>query len=137
MREFHGLEKLCATKDRRVHSVDLAQLLISDLAESQLIIYGRNSSEQQLVLAVLELLAEDVQYDSFDQRLDLVFTGEIISDASPALTYCLQGKLFSVAGRCSSIGKVCGVDLYLSQSYTGNIGDVARQKFSIFLKSLQ
>lgn len=137
MRELHGLKKLCATQSGLLHDDRLAKLLMADLAEARLVIYGKNQTEQPIVLAVLGLISDSVQYDSFDQRLDLVFVGEIIANLSPALTYCLQGQVFSVTGRCSTIPKVCGVDLYLSRSYSGKIGDIARQSFSIAVKTLK
>lgn len=137
MREFHGLETLCGTQQGLLRTDRLANLLMADLAEARLVIYGKNQTEQPIVLAILAPLSNSMQYDNFDQRLDLVFTGEIIANSSPALTYCLQGQAFSVTGRCSTIPKVCGVDLYLSRSYSGKIGDIARQSFSIAVKTLK
>lgn len=137
MREFHGLDKLCADQQGLLNSHKLARLLMADLAEARLLIYGKDSADNPMRLAVLTLLPETMQYENFDQRLDLVFVGEIMANATPALSYCLQGQEFSVTGRCSTISKVCGVDFYLSRSYTGKIADVVRQPFAISVKALQ
>lgn len=137
MREFHALEKLCANQQEFLNPDRLAQLLMADLAESQLLIYGKDLDDKPIILAILTLLPESMRYDSFDQRLDLIFTGEISTNSSPALTYCLQGREFRITGRCSSIPKVCGVDFYLSRSYTGKIADVVRQPFAISVKVLK
>jgi hypothetical protein len=72
----------------------------------------------------------------FDQRIDLIVAGPILRNDCVPLIYRLQGEQFAISGRCSMIARVCGVDLYLQRSYTGVIGDIARQKFSIALKPL-
>jgi len=63
-------------------------------------------------------------------------SGPIIRNDCVPLTYRLQGKQFGVSGRCSLLPMVCGVDLYLQRSYTGVVGDIARQRFSFHLKPL-
>ncbi len=136
MRKFHGLKKLCENHQSLLTKNQLAQLLIEDLQKSQMRIYGKDTEDKPILLAVLPLQFESLQYSSFEQRLDLVFIGEIVADSSLALTYCLQGLEFSVTGRCSTIPKVCGVDLYLSRSFSGKIGDTVRQPFAISLKDL-
>ena len=137
MRKFQGLEKLCLNQEGLLTPKRLAQLLITDLAEAQMLIYGRHIDDKPVLLAILNLLPDSLQYDPFDQRLDLVFAGQIIADSSPALTYCLQGREFSVTGRCSTIPKICGVDLYLSRTFTRTLGDIARQPFAISMKDLK
>lgn len=94
------------------------------------------SEDPEILLATLYLLPDTLNYDSFDQRLDFIVAGPIVRNDCVPLTYRLQGHDFAISGRCSMIARVCGVDLYLQSSYTGVIGEVARQKFSIAIKPL-
>ena len=87
-------------------------------------------------LPKLHVLLESIYYDMFDQRIDFVVSGVILNDQFPALTYDVQGVNVGFYGRCSTIARVCGVDLYLNHSYTSKQGDVARQGFSISVARL-
>ncbi len=136
MKTLHGLFALSELLPERFSEKKLAEVLLQDLEACRLIIYG-SEGEQPVVLAELEVQAEDRVYDPFDKRIDLMLTGKITRDDCPPLTYCLQGKQFSVTGRCSMIPKVCGVDLYLSHSYSGKKGEVIRQKLNIYLADVK
>ncbi len=111
-------------------------MLLSDLRHCRCTIYGCIGDDDQIVLAELDLLPNGLEYEMFDQRIDLVVAGPILRADCVPLTYCLQGDQFSITGRCSMIARVCGVDLYLQRSYTGVVGDIARQKFAIPVKEL-
>jgi hypothetical protein len=87
-------------------------------------------------LAKLDALPESLNYDSFDQRIDFCVSGAISRADFAPLFYRLQGIVFGFSGRCSMISRVCGVDLYLARSYTGVVGDIATQKFSISMDSV-
>lgn len=136
MKKFHGLDKLCQLHQGWLKPQDLAGLLLDDLQHCQCQIYGCIAEDGKIILATLNLLPDDLRYEIFDQRIDLIVAGPILRNDCVPLTYRLQGKEFGISGRCSVIGKVCGVDLYLQRSYTCVIGDIARQKFSIDIKSL-
>jgi hypothetical protein len=41
-----------------------------------------------------------------------------------------------VTGRCSIIARVCGVDLYMCNNYSEQIGDTVRQRFSLSIPAL-
>lgn len=136
MRQFHGLTALRQATTGLLNGRRLADLLLEDLAQCECRIFGCIADDEKILLAILNLLPESLLYDSFDQRLDFIVAGPILRNDCVPLTYRLQGRQFSVAGRCSMIARVCGVDLYLQRSYSGIIGDVARQKFSLDIKSL-
>ena len=136
MRQFHDLDKLGSSFIGLFKADDLANLLLDDLQDCQCQIFGCIEEGDQVLLATLRLLPDTLYYDKFDQRLDFMLAGPILNNDCVPLTYRLQGKVFAVAGRCSMIARVCGVDLYLQRSYTGFIGDIARQKFSLDIKSL-
>ncbi|OAI06031.1 hypothetical protein A1353_10105 [Methylomonas methanica] len=136
MRQIHGLEKLVEQQPGRLNAPKLAELLLTDLRECRCSIYGTIGDDDKVLLAELGLLPESLEYEMFDQRIDLIVAGPILRNDCVPLIYRLQGEQFAISGRCSMIARVCGVDLYLQRSYTGVIGDVARQKFSIPLKPL-
>ncbi|MGZ4959534.1 MAG: hypothetical protein ACXV7J_09790 [Methylomonas sp.] len=136
MRQMHGLEKLCQHHSGIPNARKLADLLLADLQQCRCRIYGCIGDDDKIVLAELSLLADSLEYEVFDRRIDLVVAGPILRADCVPLTYELQGNVFSITGRCSMIPRVCGVDLYLQQSYTGAVGDIARQKFAIPLKEL-
>ena len=62
--------------------------------------------------------------------------GKILSNESPPVTYKVQGDKYSFNGKCSTILRVCGVGLYLSNSYTETVGDIAQNRFSIYVEKL-
>jgi hypothetical protein len=136
MKQIHGLEKLCASVRRPVIASQLAQALLDDLQHCRCLIYGCIGDDEQVVLAELPLLPETLNYEMFDQRIDFNVAGPILRDDCVPLTYRLSGDKLSITGRCSMIARVCGVDLYLHGSYTGVVGDIARQRFSITLSAL-
>ncbi|OAI11400.1 hypothetical protein A1359_14750 [Methylomonas lenta] len=136
MKQFHGLDTLCQSRQGWLKPQDMASLLLKDLYDCQCQIFGCIEDNDKILLATLHLLPDDLSYEMFDQRIDLIVAGPILRNDCVPLTYRLQGKAFGISGRCSVIAKVCGVDLYLQRSYTCEIGDIARQKFSIDIKSL-
>ena len=136
MKQIHGLDKLIAGHQGILTERHLAQRLLNDLQDCYCDIYGSLAGEDNTLLASLDLLEDSLNYDSFDQRIDLIVSGPIIRNDCVPLTYRLSGLDFAISGRCSMIGKVCGVDLYLQASYTGVIGDIARHNFAIAVKPL-
>lgn len=136
MKQFHGLHTF-STSASGAHNVkNLANWLLNDLQDCHCQIYGCIGPDDQIQLATLRLLPDSLNYDAFDQRIDVIVAGPILRNDCVPLTYRLQGNNFAITGRCSMISKVCGVDLYLQASYTGIVGDVARQKFSLGAKPL-
>lgn len=136
MRQYQGLANLKQAHNGFLLAKDLAVLLLKDLANCECRIFGCMGDDDKVLLASLSLLAESLTYDSFDQRIDLTLAGPILRNDCVPLTYRLQGEILAITGRCSMIARVCGVDLYLQRSYTGIVGDIARQKFSLDIKSL-
>jgi len=136
MKQFHGLEEFRQTRTRILKIADLADWLLNDLSDCQCRIYGCIGEDDKILLATLKLLPDSLNYESFDQRIDFIVTGPVLRNDCVPLTYRLQGKDFAITGRCSMLPRVCGVDLYLQASYTGLIGDLARQKFAIAIKPL-
>lgn len=136
MKQFHGLVELRLTHPGWLKPQGLAALLLEDLQQCQCYIYGSLADDDKILLAGLSLLPDELHYEMFDQRIDLIVAGPILRNDCVPLTYRLQGKTFGISGRCSVIPKVCGVDLYLKRSYTCVIGDIARHKFSIDIKAL-
>ncbi len=136
MKHYHGLQNLSRRYEGMLNTQRLAELLLDDLQGCRCNIYGCIGNDDKIVLAELRLISESLVFDSFDQRIDFVVSGLILRNDCVPLTYRLQGGEFAISGRCSMIGKVCGVDLYLQASYTGIIGDIARQKFAIAVKPL-
>ncbi len=132
MKTLDGLKTLSEALSEHFTEQRLAEMLLQDLDNCRLTINGA-MHEQPVVLAELGAQTEGIVYEPFDKRIDLMLEGRILRDDCPPLTYCLQGKRFRISGRCSMIPKVCGVDLYLSHSYSGKRGDVVRQKMKIYL----
>lgn len=131
MRRIHGLEKLVQQYSGRLNAQKLADLLLTDLRACRCTIYGNIGDDDKVVLAELDLLEGSLEYVMFERRIDLIVAGPILRADCVPLSYCLEGENFAITGRCSMIARVCGVDLYLHRSYTGVVGDIARQKFSI------
>lgn len=136
MKRFWGLQTLRAAHQGLLKPKDLAELLMDDLQQCQCHIYGCIGDDEHILLSILTLLPQTMLYEMFDQRIDFTVAGPILRNDCVPLTYRLQGGVFAITGRCSMIARVCGVDLYLQKSYTGQIGDIARQKFSLDLKAL-
>jgi hypothetical protein len=136
MKQLHGLEKLRQKHAGTINTAKLAEILIDDLRYCECTIYGCIGDDDQIILAKLSLLPEALNYEMFDQRLDLNVEGRILRNDCVPLTYCLQGELFSMTGRCSIIARVCGVDLYMCNNYSEQIGDTVRQRFSLSIPAL-
>jgi hypothetical protein len=136
MRQLLGLENLHRQQPGLLNAPKLAELLLADLRGCCCTIYGCIGDDDRIVLAELDLIADTLNYEMFDQRIDFAVAGAIQRNDCLPLTYRLQGNQFAMIGRCSMIARVCGVDLYLQRSYTGIVGDIARQKFSIPIKPL-
>ena len=136
MRQFHGLDKFRLSHNGILKPQNLAEQLLNDLQHCQCQIYGCIGDDDKILLATLGLLPDSLDYDAFDQRIDFIVAGPILRNDCVPLIYRLQGKDFAISGRCSMIARVCGVDLYLQASYTGIVGDIARQKFSVAIKPL-
>jgi hypothetical protein len=135
MRQIDGLTDLKQQSPARLNAEKLAMMLIDDLQACYCSIYGI-SNDDNVLLARLDLVADTLNYDAFDQRLDWVVAGPIVRNDCVPLTYRMQGRTLALSGRCSMIARVCGVDLYLQRSYTGVLGDVARQRFSLSVNGL-
>jgi len=136
MRQEHGLEVLLQQESRHLSAKILAQLLLDDLQDCCCKIYGKKTNEVPVLLAELNLIADSLYYDKFDQRIDFIVMGDIINTDYVPLIYSVDGQVFSLKGRCSMIRRVCGVDLYLNKTYTGRLGDSVRQSFSVSVKKL-
>ena len=136
MKQLHGLEKLKQQYPGTLNAAKLAEILLDDLRDCQCTIYGCIDDDEQIVLAKLNLLPETLNYESFDQRIDLNVAGQILRNDCVPLTYCLKGRLFSITGRCSIIARVCGVDLYMCHNYSQQIGDTVRQRFSVSIPAV-
>lgn len=136
MRQESGLELLIQDQKQLITVKLLSSLLLDDLNDCRCSIYGKNKNEEPVLLAMLEIIAETLSYEMFDQRIDFIVTGEILNDQYVPLTYKVEGEKFGFYGRCSTVPKVCGVDLYLSQSYTERVGDIVRQNFKLSVKQL-
>lgn len=136
MRNYQGLPAF-AEQHTGLRTADaLAIWLAADLQYGVCGIYGKNEHDALIPLAHLPLDNETWEYSRFEQRIDFISKGQIVRNDFPPLLYRVQGQQFSFNGRCSMIGKVCGVDLYLNASYTAQVGDFAQQRFSIPLKLL-
>lgn len=135
MKRIQGLENLCREMGSPLSVTLLAELLIKDLRHCHCSIYGVDNEDRPILLADLRLVPESLIYEPFDKRIDLHVEGQILKELPP-LTYALEGECIAITGRCSMIGKVCGVDLYLHKSYTGLNDDKARQRFSIPIAAL-
>jgi hypothetical protein len=136
MRQYQGLQAFSQQQTKRFTAPALAAWLAEDLQSCHCLIAGKNQQDERIILAQLPLQADSWLYHRIEQRIDFIVEGHIIRNDYLPLIYHLQGQKFSVSGRCSMIGKVCGVDLYLSASYTGEVGDFVQQRFSLPLKQL-
>ncbi|MCK5728214.1 MAG: hypothetical protein KAG10_09570 [Methylococcales bacterium] len=135
MRQEFGLADLIQSTRQRLTASTLSTLLLDDLRDCRCVIFGKNADKIPILLAELHLTPESLSYECFDKRLDFRVTGIIQEDGAP-LTYKVQGQRYGFHGRCSTIPHVCGVDLYLNDSYTEKKGDTAQQRFSISTKRL-
>jgi len=136
MRQEQGLEALVCGYTGKLTVSALSGLLLEDLKSCYCLISGNSENEQPVLLADLKIIPDSLNYDMFDQRIEFTVAGEILSDQFVPLIYTVQGDIFSFYGRCSTIAQVCGVDLYLSASYTGKKTDSVRQNFSVSVKRL-
>lgn len=136
MRQEQGLDALIDQQSARVSAKVLSRLLLDDLANVSCKIFGKTADEVPVLLADLAIIPGSLRYEMFDQRIDFTVLGEITNVEYFPLTYRVEGKKYSFHGRCSTIPKVCGVDLYLSKTYTEKLGDKARQHFSVSVKKL-
>ena len=98
--------------------------------------FGKTEDEVAVELAELKIIPGNLYYEMFGQRIEFTVAGEMENNQFVPLTYKLQGNKYGFYVRCSTIPRVCGVDLYLSQSYTQRVGDMARQNFSVSVKKL-
>ncbi len=110
--------------------------MLKDLENCLCSIFGKTKDEVPVLLAELKIVPQSLYYEIFDQRIDFEVSGKIINHQYVPLTHVVQGEKYDFHGRCSTIPKVCGVDLYLSKSYTEQTGHKVRQKFSISVKNL-
>ncbi len=136
MRQDQGLDKLINQQNGKISAKVLSELLMDDLAACSCKIFGKTVDEAPVLLAELTIIPDSLYYEMFDHRIDFSVAGQIENDQYVPLTYRVEGKKYSFYGRCSTIPKVCGVDLYLNKSYTEKAGDYARQNFSISIKKL-
>ena len=136
MRQEQGIEALVSDYDGQLTVKALSELLLEDLKSCSCLISGKAENEQAVLLAELNIISDSLFYDMFDQRIEFTVAGEILSDQFVPLTYRVQGDTYSFHGRCSTIPQVCGVDLYLSASYTGKKTDSVHQNFSVSVKKL-
>lgn len=135
MKQIHGVKALFNQQAPLSYS-GLAAALLFDLQDCRLFIYGDTGGAASVQLAELQLVPQSLSYDSFDQRIDFTLQGNIQRNDCVPLTYRLQGQQFRMTGRCSMIGRVCGVDLYLSKTYSGLVGAAVQQRISLPLKPL-
>lgn len=136
MRQERGLDSLTEKQRGQVTAKILSKLLLDDLENCCCKIFGKTASEEPVLLAELKIVSDSLFYEMFDQRIEFVVMGNIINDQYVPLTYQVKGKQYSFHGRCSVIPKVCGVDLYLSKTYTEKKGDKVRQRFFVSVKQL-
>ena len=136
MRQEQGLKSLTRQQRGQVSAKTLSKLLLDDLEQCCCKIFGKTTSEELVLLAELKLVEGSLYYEMFDQRIELVVEGEIINDRYVPLIYQVEGEHYNFHGRCSVIPKVCGVDLYLSKTYTEKLGDRVRQRFFVSVKQL-
>lgn len=136
MRQEYGLKELRHGFSGNLTTKTLSGLLLEDLKDCHCLIMGSTVDDEIVVLARLSMLSDTLDYDMFDQRIEFVVSGPILIEQFPALTYRVEGCHYGFFGRCSTIPMVCGVDLYLSQSYTGIAGDIVRQKFTVSVAKL-
>lgn len=136
MRQEQGLKTLTQSYSGNLKATALSRLLLEDLKNCSCSIFGKTKEDVPVLLAELKIVPQSLSYEMLDQRIDFVVTGKILSHQYVPLTYVVQGEKYSFHGRCSTIPKVCGVDLYLSKSYIECAGNSVRQKFSVSVKKL-
>ncbi len=136
MRQEQGLNTLKKGHTGRITTTILSELLLIDLENCLCSIFGKTKEEIPVLLAELKIVPQSLYYEMFDQRIDFEVSGKIINHQYVPLTYVVQSDKYSFNGRCSTIPKVCGVDLYLSKSYTELTRDMVQQKFSLSVKKL-
>ncbi len=136
MRQEQGLDSLTEKQRGQVTAKILSKLLLDDLEQCRCKIFGKTANEEPVLLAELKIVSDSLFYEMFDQRIEFVVVGNIIDDQYIPLTYQVEGDKYSFHGRCSVIPKVCGVDLYLSKTYTEKAGSSVRQRFFVSVKQL-
>jgi len=134
MRQLTGLERLLENHTGFIKPEQVAQYMQAQFKESHLLVYAEPLGEQKTLLADLAIINDQMDYDLYQQRLELVFIGTVIDEKIP-LTYTIHGQDLSYLGRCSVIPKVCGVDLYFA-NYVQSKGQEIRQKIIIPIKDL-
>jgi hypothetical protein len=137
MRTIYWLDNFQLQNPQRLNKQKIAEILLQGLQECVCKIYGSITDDSNVLLAELTLLADSLTYDVFQQRIDFCVMGSILRNDCPPLIYHLQTANFGIKGRCSMLPKVCGVDLYLEGSYTGVVGDIARQNFALNVDQVQ
>ncbi len=136
MRKEQGLKKLVENYTGNITTEILASLLMDDLKSAECFIFGQTRDDELILLTELNIIPDSLFYEQFDKRIEFTVAGEILNDQYVPLTYSVRGDKFKFSGRCSMIPRVCGVDLYLSSSYTRCAGDIVRQNFSVAVKRL-
>ena len=138
MRKYQHISLLVKQNNGVENKTEFADLIMNDLKQSSCMIYGENADEELVLLAELQTQLDTIKLYSglFQQRIELVVEGKITNDQYPAITYSVNGATLRFYGRCSTIPQVCGVDLYLDKSYTGEVGDYVKQKFTIPVSKL-
>jgi len=134
MRQLTGLERFLENHTGFIKPEQVAQYMQSQFKGSHLLVYAEPLGEQKTLLADLTIINDQMGYDLYQQRLELVFIGTVIDEKIP-LTYTIYGQDLSYLGRCSVIPKVCGVDLYFA-NYVQSKGQKVRQKIVISIKDL-
>ncbi len=136
MRQEQGLAELTNQHKSKISVKTLSELLLEDLKDCRCNIFGKTAEEVPVLLAELTLIPDSLYYEMFDHRIDFTVAGFIENNQYVPLTYRVDGNKYNFYGRCSTVPKVCGVDLYLNKSYTEKLGDDVRQNFSISIKKL-
>ncbi len=133
MRKYQHLHTLIQHHNGIADKTELASLLMHDLESSICQIYAETLDEEPVLLAELKTQPETLTFYKgiLNPRIEWIVTGEIIEDQYPAIKYQVNGAIMRFYGRCSTIPQVCGVDLYLDKSYTGNLGDRVKQPLTI------
>lgn len=134
MRQLTGLESFFIKNSGSIKAEQVAQFMQEQFRNSQLTVYAEPLSEQQTVLAKLDISKDMITYDAYAQRLEFVFIGTVKNEKIP-LTYTIKGLDLSYIGRCSVLSKVCGVDLYFS-NYQRIQNSAVRQKIIVSIKEL-
>ena len=132
MRHERGLENCSGKPSIAI----LADFLLIDLSGVTCSIFGETESGETILLSKLKIIPDSLYYEGFEKRIDFRVTGKIMNNQCVPLTYRVEGENYYFYGRCSTVARVCGVDLYLSRSYTERVGDTVWQRFSIDVKKL-